>query len=98
NTDASLLGGAGKDVTQRTLELNKLVDPEFFNLRSGIASKGQELLAGQDPNKLSEAERAEVERNVNRSNVGRGVVGSGSQTAAIGNAMSFGNKLTDKRS
>ena len=96
-TDAGLLAGGGKDVTQRTLDLQKLVDPEFFGLRESIAGKGQELLAGQDPNKLSEAERAEVERNANRSNIGSGVAGSGSQTAAIGNALSFGDRLQSKR-
>lgn len=96
-TDADLLGTTGRDITSKTLDLQKLADPEFFGLREAIGGKAGELIAGQDPNKLTEAELANVERAGNRSNIGRGLENSGSNTAAIGNAMMFGDRLTAKR-
>ena len=96
-TDLSLLQGTGRDITEETLNLQKLADPEFFKLRELLGSKGAELLAGQDPNKLTEAELANVERGANRSNIGRGLDSTGSPIGAVGNALMFDDRLNKKR-
>lgn len=96
-TDSGLLSGVGRDITSKTLDLQKLADPEFFNLRAILGDSAGRLIEGQDPNKLTEAEIANVERNQNRSNVGRGLENSGSPTAAIKNALGFDDRLQGKR-
>jgi len=96
-TDSALLGGVGKDITSKTLGLQQLADPEFFGLRSQIGEKGGALLEGQDPNKLTGAELANVERGQNRSNINSGLANSGSPTGAISSAMTFGKALDSKR-
>jgi hypothetical protein len=95
--DAALLKGTGRDVTQSTLDLQQLADPEFFNLRRQIGASAGSLIEGQDPNKLTEAELANVERAQNRSNIGRGVDNSGSNTAGIKNALGFDSRMQNKR-
>lgn len=79
------------------LELQKLADPEFFKLREQIGQKGSELIGGQDPNKLSEPEIANLERTMNRNNIGQGTAGTGSNLAVLKNAMTFGDRLDTKR-
>lgn len=96
-TDLSMLRGAGRDITQETLNLQELADPEFFQLRRLLGEKGAALLEGQDPNKLTEAELANVERSANRSNIGRGLESSGSPIAGVGNALMFDDRLQKKR-
>lgn len=96
-SDVGLLAGPGRALTQEALNLSELADPEFFALRNLIGQKGSELIAGQDPNKLTEAELANVERASNRSNIGRGLAGSGSNLATVENALTFDTALQGKR-
>ncbi len=74
-----------------------MADPEFFNIRDAIGKSATALIAGQDPNKLTGSEIANTERATNRSNIGRGLEGSGSNTAAVSSALTFDNKLQQKR-
>jgi hypothetical protein len=97
-TDLGLLKGVGKDVTQQTLELQKLADPEFYALREALGAGANKLLGGINPNELSGAEIANIERTQNRSNIAAGTANTGSPLGAIKNAMTFGDKLASKQS
>lgn len=96
-TDLGLLQGTGRQITAETLAQQKLADPEFFRLRELLGSKADELLSGIDPNKLTEGELANVERGANRSNIGRGLAGSGSPIGAVSNALMFDDRLQKKK-
>lgn len=96
--DLGLLRGTGKDITKETLALQELADPEFFNLRKLIGGKADALISGMDPNQLTEAETANVERTANRNNIGRGLANSGSPIAGVRNALMFDDRLQGKRS
>lgn len=95
--DLALLRGTGRDITAETSALQELADPEFFNLRRLIGGKADELISGMDPNKLTEAEIANVERTANRSNIGRGLASTGSPIAGVRNALMFDDRLQGKR-
>ena len=96
-TDLGLLRGGGREITQETLNQMRSADPEFFALREALAKKYGDLLSGIDPNKLTGAEATNVERNLNRINVGQGTANTGSNTAAIKGALQFDDRLQAKR-
>lgn len=96
SNELSVINGPGGDVARAGLELNKEIDPEYYGLRRIAGEKFADLLGGQDPNKLTGSELANVERGLNRTNR---VLGTAvpSSTTAISNAMTFGDALTKKR-
>ena len=96
-TDLDLLRGGGREITKETLEQMKLTDPEFFAMREAMAKKYGDLLSGIDPNVLTGAEATNVERNLNRINVGQGTAGTGSNSASIKGALQFDDRLQAKR-
>lgn len=78
-------------------KLAKQADPEFYKLRELIGQKGADLLGGMDPNKLTESEIANLERTNNRNNIGQGTANTGSNLAAVKNALTFDDRLQNKR-
>lgn len=98
-TDRQVVGSdSAKELVRGTEALQREVDPEFYKNREVTSDKYQDLLGGMDPNKLSGAELANVERANNRSNIGRGIADSGSNIGAVSNALQFDNRLQQKRS
>jgi hypothetical protein len=92
--EADVLAGPGRDITERTLELMKLADPEFFSAREKSGAALDELLAPG----LTGGERAEVERYLGRSNAARGLLGTPTATSTVENAMTFGGAARDRLS
>lgn len=97
-TDIDLLNQYGPSQIAARLNLARQADPEFFNLREGIGRRGSELLEGQDPNSLTEAEIANVERTSNRNNINSGTAFSGSPTSTVKSALMYDDRLQQKRS
>lgn len=96
-TDLDIARTIGRDLTGELASQDRMVNPEFYQGREAFLGKGLDLLGGMDPNKLTESEIANVERTANRSNIGRGVASSGSNTAGIQNALMFDDRLQNKR-
>jgi hypothetical protein len=94
--DLDVLNTTGSDLTQKVLDLNKQVDPEYFSNRELTASKVADLLNSYDLNGLSANENAAVERAVNRGNVLGGKT-TPSASTTVENAMMFGDKFDQKR-
>lgn len=97
SNDLSVLRGSGGTLAREGQELNREIDPEYYNTREVSSQKLIDLLQGQDPNRLTGAEMANVERGLNRTNRMNGVQDVHSSGAAIGNAMTFGRELDRKR-
>jgi len=95
--ELTTLQGPGRELALAGQALNKEIDPEYYGLRANAADKFTQLLAGQDPNALSGAEMANVERGLNRTNRVNGVAEVPTSGSAISNAMTFGDALTGKR-
>lgn len=96
-TEADVLEGPGARLVSSARQLDRFQDPEYYNVREAGAGKLIDLLEGQDPNQLTGAEIANVERTSNRTNTASGNAGLGSSLSAIGNAMTFGGALDKKR-
>lgn len=95
--DASTIAGGGSDLVAQLLALDKTTNPDLYNSMA-VANQGyQSLIGGQDPNKLSGAELANVERGVNRLNARTGNLNTGDATTTAANAMVFGDELAKKR-
>ena len=93
----ALVEGSGTKLAESAIGLDRLANPEFYNNRE-TANKGfTSLIEGQDPNKLSGAEEANVERSVNRLNARTGNLNTGDASTTVGNAMLFGDELGKKR-
>ncbi len=97
NTENAVLDGPGAATARAAQALNMEMDPEYYGIRAQGASKLSDLLAGQDPNQLTGAEMANVERGLNRTNRQNGQRDVHSSSGAIGNAMTFGRELDNKR-
>lgn len=95
--ELSVIQGAGGDLARAGQQLNEQVDPEYYGLRAAGADKFLALLGGQDPNRLTGAEMANVERGLNRTNRFNGVADVPASSSAISNAMTFGDSLDRKR-
>lgn len=96
-TELDVLRGPGGALAREGQELNKEIDPEYYGVREAGARKFLDLLGGQDPNRLTGAEMANVERGLNRTNRTHGVSDVSSSAGAINNAMTFGRELDRKR-
>lgn len=95
--EQALLEGFGPAYAKELLGLSQLADPEFYGLRNQSAAKMSELVGGLDPNKMSGGEMTEVERGLNRLAVNQGTNRIPSNTAAISNALVFGDRLMQKK-
>ena len=97
STERDVLAGPGGQTARAAQSLNEELDPEYYGIRAQGASKLSDLLAGQDPNNLTGAEMANVERGLNRTNRANGTRDVRSSQGAISNAMTFGSALDNKR-
>lgn len=94
---ADIVGGSGADLVRSATETAAIADPEYYRTRELLGSGLERLISGQDPNQLTEAELENVTRGVNRTNIGTGQANTGSQTATLSNALTFGDELKKKR-
>ncbi len=95
--DQQALAGGGRDLALQAMELERLTSPEWAKSMQ-VANQGfQSLIGGMDPNKLSGAEMANVERGVNRLNARTGNLNTADSTTTAANAMQFGGALDAKR-
>lgn len=96
--DLAVMQGGGAKLAEEALALDRMANPEFYANRAAAGKGFEALLAGQDPNKLTGSEMANVERGINRLNMSRGTPSNiGDATTTASNAMMFGDKLNQKR-
>lgn len=96
-TEADLLGTYGAQNVRNAAALQREVDQPYFTAREQAGGKLGELLAGLDPNKLTEGESSEIERNLNRARVSSGDNRNPDNTSVISAAQTFGSGLQAKR-
>lgn len=97
NTDLSLLKGAGGQLANEAVNLDRQTNPEFYKMREGASNSLGDLFKSIDlSGNLSGGERAEIERSVNRSNINSGI-NSPTPTSTIADAMTFGNASTQRK-
>jgi hypothetical protein len=92
-----ILEGSGGDVAVAAKALDDKVNPEYAAIRNKAASQTGNLLDSINLQGLSGGERAEVERSLGKSNTATGNLGLDNATNAVSNAMSFGDRLSQKR-
>ena len=96
-TQSDVFGSSAfQSAVENAREADKIADPTGTAAATDIGSAISRLV-DFDPNKLSGSELAEIERFTNRDNAQTGVAGVGSPTAAISNALTFGNQLNNRR-
>lgn len=97
NQNLDRINNGGRSLVSAAAGLEDLASPAYAKSRD-TANKGfQDLIGGMNPNQLSGAELANVERGVNRLNAGNGNFNSGDATTTAANAMTFGSALDSKR-
>jgi len=98
NTNAaSVLSGTGKNVATAAKTLDETVNPEYAAIKNKAATQTGNLLDSINLSGLSGGERAEVERSLGRSATATGNLGLDNATNAVSNAMSYGDRLSQKR-
>lgn len=95
---ASVLGGSGADVVKAAKALDDSINPEYAKIRSKAATQTSNLLDSINLNGLSGGERAAVERSLGQSATATGNLGLDNATNAVANAMSYGDRMSQKRS
>tara|TARA_R110000868_G_scaffold47887_2_gene156373 strand:- start:6 stop:962 length:957 start_codon:yes stop_codon:yes gene_type:complete len=95
--DAAAIEAAGKSgLITNALALQRQADPEYYANRELIAKQQAENVRKMGTGELTPTELEQITRGMNRSNVGSGNANLGSSTAAISNAMNFGQAGTQK--
>lgn len=90
-TNKMLLSGSGRDATLAALDLDQLVNPEFYSTRAATGNSLTDLLASIDlSGGLSDVERREIEQGLAREGTARGTANAPSNTETIANAMRYG--------
>lgn len=98
NADTAALARARETgLVDQALALQRQADPEFYRLREQSAKKASELLDASGGPGLSPTELEEIARGLNRTNVAAGVNDIGSPTAAVRNALTFGQAGQNRR-
>lgn len=92
-TDLAILRGSGGQLAKEGQELDKILNPEFYNTRAATADKLGQLLASIDLNNAN----PEAERLINQENERTGNANVSSNTNTVSNALSFGNELQKRR-
>ena len=95
--DLSAIQGPGQELVGDALQLDMLVNPEFYGFRQQASEGMSRLLASQDPSKLSGSELAETERGLHRMNTSRGNINVTDSTTTAANAGAFGSALAGKQ-
>jgi hypothetical protein len=96
-TDLNAIQGAGGQGVLAANKLQQQIDPEYFQGRAAANDKLQALLSGQDPNRLTGAEREDVARGLARSGYQSGELNTPSNQGAIEAAGVYGSALNAKR-
>lgn len=91
-TDSDLINGIGGQNVLDALELDKQLNPEYYSLRENTSR----VINDQLNNPLSEGERVEIERGVNRLNEGRGQADIQGAGTTAKNATIFGSAARQK--
>lgn len=97
-TEADLIQGAGGEAVLASDRLNRLVDPEYYSGRAATGRSLEQLLGGMDPNRLTGAESANVERGLARQRSREGNLSTPNNLTAIQSALGFDDRLQQKRS
>jgi len=98
--DMSTPGGVGSQAVDNTLQLQRQVDPEYFDSRTATSSllrQLQEMASGTKPIKMSGSEQEEVSRGLARTNQQQGNLGNTSALSTLNNAMTFGQAGENRR-
>jgi len=97
SNEAAMINGGGSQLVEQANQMEALANPEWYANKQAVGAGYSALLGGMDPNKLSGAEMANVERGVNRLNMRTGNLNTGDSTTTTANAMQFGGALDQKR-
>ena len=92
-SDLATARAAGPDY----VAAEEAMSPDYVAARRLTSAGLDSLISGMDPNRLSGSEMENVIRGVNRTNVGRGTAGTGSNTATLENVSTFGDALVKKK-
>lgn len=95
--NTGILEGSGATTAAAAKALQDKINPEYAGVREAGATQSKNLLNSINLNGLSGGERAEVERSLGKSQTATGNLGLDNATNAVSNAMSFGDRLTQKR-
>lgn len=91
-SDLDVLRGPGKDLVAEALKTAREADPEYYKSREQVGGRLSDLLGSIDlSGKLSGGEEEQLSRSLARENSNRGLLNTPSQTAALSNAMTFGD-------
>lgn len=92
--DLAVMRSVGGDLLNQSVEMNKIVDPEYYTNRALLGGRlAESLNAGAN---LTEGEMAQIERGLNRSNAGSGNNNNNSATNVAAGASTFGRAGVDK--
>lgn len=90
-SDLSVLRGPGRDLVRESLNVSREADPEYYATREKVGGRLGDLLDSIDlSGSLSGGEREEMNRAQAQEGARRGTGTSPSQTAALANALQFG--------
>ena len=98
NNTANLIGGPGGQAAIGAENLNRIINPEFYNTRNTLANQTDRLFSSIGGPHLSPQEMAATERAVNQGNTASGNLGQFNAWNTVGNAMNFGQALRQKQS
>lgn len=91
-TELDIARGIGRDLTQETVNLQGIIDPEFINGRAQIGDAVSKALSAIDPNSLTKGETESISRGLART----GAALPSGQEAAM-QALTFGDALGKRR-
>jgi hypothetical protein len=98
-SDLNVVKGTGRDLVKEAIDTQKLADPEYYKAREQVGGRLGDLLGSIDLNgKLSGGETEALSRGQAQQNQQRGILTNPSQTAAISNALTFGNAQHQRES
>jgi len=91
-TDLNVIQGPGRGLVTQGLETQKILDPEFYATRTATANRLGDLLQSINlGGQISPGEQAQLSRGLAQQDASRGIQQAPSQTAALSNALTFGN-------
>lgn len=91
-SDLDVLRGPGKDLVSEALKTAQEADPEYYKARQQVGGRLSDLLGSIDlSGNLSGGETEQLNRALAQENSRRGILNTPSQTAALSNAMTFGD-------
>ncbi len=97
-SDLDTLMGPGKQLISEAQKQQEQINPEYYKTREQMGGRLGDLLGSIDlSGKLSGGETEELSRAQARENSNRGIASAPSQTAAIQNALTFGNARTERQ-